>query len=668
MINLAPFYTLKVMPINIRKSTENDLEIIEHIERTCFPVFQQSSRKMLQKSLTSPTQEVWIAEDATPENIIPTGALILHIRQRTLRIFSIGVLPEFQGTGIGQKLLSHACNQAIARGHEKIILEARKKDEKLIHWYEKAGFVITHELNDYYAPGENAVRMKFTVSRPKRKDLVSNVVVMDDPAKWKLNIEDVRIISAKTYLTGEEFQTAGNLRIFNLSSSYRYQSMGYYVSLLASAREHRAIPSVTTIRDFRNLSVVRAIANDIDELIQETLKRKQESKFTLHIYFGQTVDPAFRALGHKLYLLFETPLLKVQFVKTDRWIIQKVKPVSMDKIDESDLKKIGKFASAYFARKRFQKPRLKHYKYNLAILVNPNEINPPSCPAALRNFKTVANNIGFYVDYITKDDYGSLGEYDALFIRETTSVNDHTYQFSRRAYAEGLVVIDDPWSILRCSNKIYLNERMAQNRIEMPKTEVLIKSSFRKSQLKNFRYPLVLKQPDSAFSMGVTKVSSHDEMLVSLEKLFKKSDLIIAQEFMPSEFDWRIGILDQAPLFACKYYMAKDHWQIRNPENNNADIWGETETVPIEKVPHRVLKTALKASALVGDGLYGVDLKEIGGKVYLVEVNDNPNIDAGIEDAILGEELYLRIMRSLYNRIEVSRNMSRFVSPEALVF
>ena len=640
------------------------MSFVEQAEKTCFPGYQQSSISMLRKSLTSQSQEVWIAEKETNGVQSPAGVLILHIRTRTMRIYSIAVLPEFQGTGLGQNMLTHACAQAIARGFEKITLEARVKDERLINWYLKFGFEITGTAENYYTEGEDAYRMKFTLSRPKKKDPISNIIVVDDPGKWKFQIEDVRIVSAKSYLSDAGFHTANNLRVFNLSNSYRYQSLGYYVSLLASAREHRAIPSVTTIRDFRNLPVIRAIADDIDELIQKSLERNPEKKFILNIYFGQTVDPAFRALGHKLYLLFETPLLKVQFNKTDRWLVQKVRPLSIDKIDTADMQKIGKFASSYFARKRFQKPRLKHYKYNLAILINPNEPYPPSCPAALRHFKYVANNIGFYVDFITREDYESLAEYDALFIRETTSVNDHTYQFARRAYAEGLVVIDDPWSILRCSNKIYLNERMKQNRIDTPKTEVLIKSSFKKSQLDKFRYPLVLKQPDSAFSLGVTKVNTAAEMTDSLEKLFKKSDLIIAQEFLPSDYDWRIGVLDQAPLFACKYFMAKDHWQIMNWSKTNDDAWGDTEAVPVDKVPDNVMKVALKAAALMGDGLYGVDLKEINGKVYLVEVNDNPNIDAGIEDVILGEELYHRIMRSLYNRIEVSRNLARFVAIE----
>lgn len=662
--NFVSLFTIGNMSVIIRKSTDKDFSFIEFAEKTCFPQFQQSSRRMLKKSVTSPVQEVWIAEKAKDDVLHPAGVLILHIRSRAVRIYSIAVLPEFQGTGMGQKLLTHACNQAIARQFERITLEARAKDEKLISWYLKAGFTITGKLANYYSEGEDALRMRFTLSRPKRKNPISNIIVVDDPHKWKLNIEDARVISAKSYISDVEFQTATNMRVFNLSNSYRYQSMGYYVSLLASAREHRAIPSVTTIRDFRNLSVIRAIADDIDEVIQKSLEKIQENRFTLNIYFGQTVNPAFRTLGHQLYNLFETPLLKVEFSKTDKWLIQKVRPVTQGKIEETDMQKIGQYAASYFARKRFQKPRLKHYKYNLAILVNPNEPNPPSSPASLRNFKLTANKIGFYVDFITKEDYESLGEYDALFIRETTNVNDHTYQFARRAYAEGLVVIDDPWSILRCSNKIYLNERMKQNRIEMPKTEVLVKSSFRKSVLGTFRYPLVLKQPDSAFSLGVTKVSTPEEMMISVEKLFKKSELIIAQEFLPSEYDWRIGVLDQTPLFACKYFMAKDHWQILNWSKTDSDIWGESEAIPVDKVPGHVLKVALKAASLMGDGLYGVDLKEINGKVFLIEVNDNPNIDVGIEDLILGEELYTRIMKSLYHRIEISRNMSRYVSLE----
>lgn len=652
------------MTVILRRSEISDLDLLDNIEKACFKDLQQSSRRNLNHSLTSPFQEVWIAEKKNGNVNTVVGALILHLRAHTLRIYSLAVLPAFQGKGIGQKLLTHASNIALAKGCVKVSLEAHSKDDKLVGWYKRFGFKPKNIQKDYYAKGEHAVRMIFTLSRPKVRSTISNLIVVDRTSGWKLKLDGVRIVSSKSYIADPEFQTNPKLRVFNLSNSYRYQSLGYYVSLLASARDHRAIPSVTTMRDFKNLSVIRSIANDIDELIQAALAKVIEKEFSLKIYFGQTTESAFKILGYRLYQLFESPILEVSFVKTDKWLIKKISPLSLEKIKDVEHDQIQSFANTYFSKKRFQKPRLKHYKYDLAILINPNEPNPPSCPLALKSFKEAANKIGFYVDFITKDDYHDICEYDALFIRETTSVNDHTYQFSRRAYAEGLVVIDDPWSILRCANKVYLNERMKQNKIATPRTEMLTKGVFNLANAELFTFPLVLKQPDSAFSLGVTKVTNAAEMVESVQKLFQKSDLIIAQEFLYSEFDWRIGILDQLPLFACKYFMAKDHWQIYNWKASKDEGSGEAETMPISMVPENVLKVALKAAALMGDGLYGVDLKEVGDKVYVIEVNDNPNIDADIEDFVLKDELYSKVMQTIFNRIEDSRNTKRLVAIE----
>jgi glutathione synthase/RimK-type ligase-like ATP-grasp enzyme len=203
---------------------------------------------------------------------------------------------------------------------------------------------------------------------------------------------------------------------------------------------------------------------------------------------------------------------------------------------------------------------------------------------------------------------------------------------------------------------------MKQNRIKTPATVVLSKTNFNRSLPIQLNFPLVLKQPDSAFSLGVEKVNNRDELNASLKKLFRLSDLVIAQEFMYSDFDWRIGILDQAPLYACKYYMAKNHWQIYDWKTENKEKWGKSDTLPLSEVPEIVIKTATKAASLIGDGLYGVDLKMVNGEVYVIEINDNPNIDEGVEDIVLKDELYNKIMRSIFNRIEINRNIAQFVS------
>ena len=487
---------------------------------------------------------------------------------------------------------------------------------------------------------------------------VRNLIILNNPAHWKFDIEEAEVVSARDYLTSTRYAAMKNARVFNLCRSYRYQSVGYYVSLLAAARDHRAIPSVTTMQDFKSQTIVRTIAEDIDELIQKTLSKITEKEFTLHVYFGQTVAPEYRYIGRALYNLFQSPLLKVSFVFGEKWLIQQLAPLSLNGLPEADQPHLADFARNYFSRKRFQKTEIQQYAYDLAILVNPDEGNSaPSSKRALKKFQEAADELNVYTEFITREDYSRLTEFDALFIRETTAVNHHTYRFSRKAFAEGLVVIDDPFSILRCANKVYLAERLALAKVPGPKTTILQKDCLKSTPAAlGITLPCVLKQPDSAFSKGVTKANDEKEFREKLEVLFEKSDMIIAQEFMKSDFDWRVGILDRKPLYVCKYYMAKGHWQICNWAEPSSDRFGKVQTMRVEDAPPVVVQTALKAANLMGDGLYGVDLKEVGGKIYVIEVNDNPSIDAGVEDIVLKDELYLTIIRSFIRRIEGVRS------------
>jgi glutathione synthase/RimK-type ligase-like ATP-grasp enzyme len=179
--------------------------------------------------------------------------------------------------------------------------------------------------------------------------------------------------------------------------------------------------------------------------------------------------------------------------------------------------------------------------------------------------------------------------------------------------------------------------------------------------MEHFSFPLILKLPDSCFSMGVKKVKNKEELDAETKRMMDKSDLIIAQEFLPTDFDWRIGILDRKPLYACKYYMANGHWQIMDWKKTGDDRYGNSETFLVENAPEHVIDIALKAANLIGDGFYGVDLKEIDGKCYIVEVNDNPSIDAGVEDEALQDELYIRIMKVFMERVKKRKTVGSTV-------
>jgi glutathione synthase/RimK-type ligase-like ATP-grasp enzyme len=485
---------------------------------------------------------------------------------------------------------------------------------------------------------------------------VTNLLVVDNPARWKLQLDGVEIIAARAYLSPESTPQHTEARVFNLCRSYAYQSIGYYVSLLAEARGHRALPSVATLRDFRSMAIARSLGLDIDEVIQAALKDQPGPKFELEIYFGQTLERRLARLGSQIYRLFPTPLLRAQFVRQERWQLSSVAPLSLSQMPESERERIAAFAREYFHRKHVHKAPKQRFLCDLALLVNPAEENPPSNPVALRKFTEAAREVGFYVETITTNDSDRISEFDALFIRETTSVNHPTYRLARLAHAEGLIVIDDPWSILRCANKIFLSESLSRAKVASPRTWILTSDDLRGERLDALPMPCILKLPDGAFSIGIRKAESREQLRAFLEEMLNSSELILAQEFVPSDYDWRIGILDHQPLFACKYYMAAGHWQIYNwnadKEKHRA---GDSDTLHVEFAPPVVVQTALKAARLIGDGLYGVDLKQFGDKAVVIEVNDNPNIDHGIEDAALGAELYRRIARSFRRRIEQAR-------------
>ena len=489
--------------------------------------------------------------------------------------------------------------------------------------------------------------------------IMKKIIVVNNPKNWKFHIPEAEIISAKDYLTQHDFTKEKSLRVFNLCRDYSYQSKGYYVSLLAEARGHKVIPNVKNIRDFKAPAVVKIVSDDIDELIQKSLRHLTGTEFVLSIYFGQNVSPQYLELSQELYRIFQAPLLRAKFIFKQKWFIQSIRPICVDEIPETHKEMVDKFAQEYFEKTRFVSAKSEEYLYDLGILINPDEKEPPSNKQAIHNFIEAAQETGFRVELITKKDYHRVGEFDAIFIRETTNVNHHTYAFARRAQSEGIAVIDDPDSILRCSNKVYLQELMDVGKIPAPKT-IIAHSENRHTLAKELGFPMVIKAPDSSFSLGVKKVADKAEMEQVLDEMFEKSDLLIAQEYTPTEFDWRVGILDGRPIYACKYYMAKDHWQIYNWNSADKDeICGMFDTVPIEMVPHGIVKTALRVASMIGNGLYGVDLKEVNGKPMVIEVNDNPSIDAGIEDQVAKKKLYLSIMRSLRHRIEDRLNAAQ---------
>lgn len=485
-----------------------------------------------------------------------------------------------------------------------------------------------------------------------------SLVVVENTRRWPHYLSGVKVISARSYLMDASFSDLRGVTVFNLCRTYAYQSVGYYVSLLGAARGHRPLPSVETIQDLRLSSLLRIVSEELDELIQRSLAPLKSPRFELSIYFGRNVTERYDRLSQALFNQFPVPFLRAIFEYEDRWTLSAIRTIATSEIPDSHRDFVVERAAAYFERPRRPARQKQKYRYDLAILINPKEEEAPSDERAIRKFVRAARELDINATEIERDDYGRLAEFDALFIRETTRVNHHTYRFARRAAAHGLVVIDDPDSIIKCTNKVFQAELFARHRIPSPKTMVVQRDTI-DEVAQRIGLPCILKQPDSSFSQGVVKVANPDDLRSGVLALLEDSELVIAQAYVVSSFDWRIGVLNGQPLYACKYYLARGDWRIMHTDAKGRRRYGATDTLPFDEVPPEVIDVATRSARLIGNGLYGIDLKQINGQVMVIEVNDNPTIEAGGEDRVLEDELYLTIMRHFRDRLDARGARSR---------
>jgi glutathione synthase/RimK-type ligase-like ATP-grasp enzyme len=479
------------------------------------------------------------------------------------------------------------------------------------------------------------------------------LIVVDDMKDWAPFYPSERVMSFHDYLDGSRFSTDTRTRIINLCKGYRYLGDGYYCSLLAEARGHSVIPSVQVINDLGKKSLYRIQLEELDQTLARSLKNQSsEAAITVRSYFGTHPDPIYRDLVRRVFERFPCPVVEINLRYKRSWTIESLRALAPQELDDDSQTVFAEALDRYSSRVWRGARRNRVFRYDMAILVNPEEKLPPSNSGALKQFIRAGRELGIDVELISQRDMPRLAEFDALFIRETTAIDHHTYRFARKAQSEGLVVIDDPDSILRCTNKVYLADMFRTRKVSAPRSRIVHKATkgLIESLETEFAYPMVVKIPDGSFSRGVIKAKDRTELEASLKELFRQSALLLVQEFFYTDYDWRIGIFNNKPLYACRYYMVKDHWQIYRHGARTSS--GDSDTLPTFEVPRGVLKAAQAATAPIGDGLYGVDVKEKDGVGYVIEVNDNPNIDRGIEDAYLGDELYGIIMAEFLRRIE----------------
>jgi glutathione synthase/RimK-type ligase-like ATP-grasp enzyme len=482
------------------------------------------------------------------------------------------------------------------------------------------------------------------------------VILVNQPRDFPNADTPHKVITTSDYLVRPRLFDMARPKLINLSRSYAYQSKGYYASLLAEARGHRVMPTVETMLELRASKLYEHALPELEDELNRCARRadyQPEGELKLFVCFGISRDPRFEPFGRLLFDWYRCPALEVAVDTTGTWLsIDRIKPLSVTRLSNGEA---GFFRESLHqhTKREWRDPKARSVsKYDLAVLYDPNEKLPPSSAASIKYFARIAERLSVDVEPITKRQLAELAEYDGLFIRETTSIDNHTYRFARRAVQEGMPVIDDPISMIRCTNKVFLMELLGQNQVPTPPTLMIAEAADLPRAMDELGLPLVVKIPDGSFSRGVHKVSSADEFKRIADELLEETDLLLSQKFMPTEFDWRVGVLSGEPLFVCQYRMARGHWQIFKHRADGTSREGGFKTFGLDQAPREMIDLAVRAAKPIGDGLYGVDLKETANGFVVMEVNDNPNLEHGIEDAVSKDEVWVRILKWFIERLE----------------
>ena len=150
--------------------------------------------------------------------------------------------------------------------------------------------------------------------------------------------------------------------------------------------------------------MIKDDAQDFDAVIQKCLGSSSETKLEFKIYFGYTEELANSSLGMLLFNLFQSPILKASFIKRDKWTLESLKPLNIYDLSNDERIKLQSFLGLFMSNKKVVRKNHQRRKFDLAILVNPDDPNPPSNPKALQKFVKAAEEVGFNTEIITKND------------------------------------------------------------------------------------------------------------------------------------------------------------------------------------------------------------------------------------------------------------------------
>jgi ribosomal-protein-alanine acetyltransferase len=148
----------------IRRAETADVPALAALEREAFST-DRMSRASLRRLVQSPSAALLVAE--ADGKLVAYAALLFRSGSARARLYSIAVMPEASGRGLGSQLLVAAEEEAATRRCIALHLEVREDNAAAIALYERHGYRRFGRYSDYYQDHADALRLCKRLALPR---------------------------------------------------------------------------------------------------------------------------------------------------------------------------------------------------------------------------------------------------------------------------------------------------------------------------------------------------------------------------------------------------------------------------------------------------------------------------------------------------------------------
>ncbi len=182
-------------------------------------------------------------------------------------------------------------------------------------------------------------------------------------------------------------------------------------------------------------------------------------------------------------------------------------------------------------------------------------------------------------------------------------------------------------------NKIISKEMFIKNKIKTPKFFSLYKSELKKKtkiikivNLKKFKFPIVVKPVNEGSSLGVEVSKNFKKLFISINRLFKKYDQLIFEEYIGGQ-EIQAAVINGKALGAIELIPKRSFYDYKAKYTKEAKTKHIMPAKLLSKKYKEVLQIAKKTHKVLGcRGVTRSDFKFKNGNFYLLEINTQPGM------------------------------------------